>query len=83
MSKVVLYMSADWGNAALLDSDWATLEQLVAPGVRVDVVEHQRGDTRRSRRPGPSAPPHLAGAAQAMDEIFSEPSKRHATPESS
>jgi hypothetical protein len=29
----------DQVNAALLDSDWATLEQLVAPGVRVDVVE--------------------------------------------
>jgi hypothetical protein len=25
----------DQVNAALLDSDWATLEQLVAPGVRV------------------------------------------------
>lgn len=37
--QVVLCMSADWGNAALLDSDWATLEQLAAPGVRVDVVE--------------------------------------------
>lgn len=95
MSKVVLCMSADRGNAALLDSDWVTLERLVAPGVRVDVVEsrcryqgeviagrfrvtqtwvtptadhsswpsstpaHPRSETRRSRRPGPSAPPHL------------------------
>jgi hypothetical protein len=39
MTKVGLCMSADWGSAALLDSDWATPERLVAPGVRVDVVE--------------------------------------------
>lgn len=60
--QVVLCMSADRGNAALLDSDWATLGQLVAPGVRVDVVESR---------------------CRYQREIFAEPSKRHATPESS
>ena len=73
MSKVVLYMSADVGHPRRQTTARGRPVHQRTRGV-TPVGADGRGQALRRT---------LADAAQAMDEVFSEPSKRHATPESS